>query len=97
MRILLKLSHKSGATEKELFLMERRKQKPTPQRRTSKQTLENKRFTGSPYRARGDEKQVIRARDHLTAMLEAMTEQAKEISFDGVLVSAARMKGEESA
>jgi hypothetical protein len=62
-----------------------------------KQTLENERFTGSPYRALGDEKQVIRARERLTTMLEAMTEQAREISFDGVLVPAARMKAEESA
>jgi len=52
-----------------------------------KQTLEDSRFTDSPYRACGDEEQVLRARAHLTAMLEAMAKHAKEISFDGVLVS----------
>ena len=54
-----------------------------------KQTLENERFTGSPYRALGDEKQVIRTRQHLTAMLDTMTRRAAEISFHGVLVSGA--------
>jgi hypothetical protein len=52
-----------------------------------KQTLEDPRFADSPYRACGDEEQVIRVRVHLTVMLEAMTKHAKEISFDGVLVS----------
>jgi hypothetical protein len=52
-----------------------------------KQTLEDQRFTDSPYRTCGDESQVVRARASLTAMLEAMIRHASEISFDGVLVS----------
>ena len=52
-----------------------------------KETLEDKRFTSSSYRARGDWNQVNRAHSGLTVMLDAMIRHAAEISFDGVMVS----------
>ena len=61
-----------------------------------KQTLEDSRFTDSPYRVCGDEKQVIRARARLAALLEAMLSHIEEISFDGVLVSVPRVDAEDT-
>ena len=54
-----------------------------------KQMLEDERFTDSPYRALGDGKQLIRARERLSDLLDTMTRRAAEISFHGVLVSGA--------
>lgn len=54
-----------------------------------KETLEDERFTDSPYRRLGDEQKVIRTRQQLSDLLEAMNLKVSQISFAGVLVTAA--------
>jgi hypothetical protein len=53
-----------------------------------KETLEDQRFTDSPYRRLGDAQKVISTHQQLSALLEAMNRQASEIGFAGVLVTA---------
>jgi len=51
-----------------------------------KEMLEDPRFADSRYRAQSDDNRVKAAHAGLTAMLKAMEEHAKRISFEGVLV-----------
>jgi hypothetical protein len=62
-----------------------------------KETLEDKRFTSSRYRAFGSSDAVSKAVSELKEMMDGMIARAAEISFDGVLLEESELDTQESS